>query len=1090
MKHTCLVRLVAACGLFAGISGAQAQVTGQWDFNNGNLTATVGDALTYKDGDGGATQTGSQFGTTTALGLPMIGGAVANVMGFPADSTASIGYLFNAPATGNGGGDQVNEYTLILDVLFPAASQGKVRAVLNANTALDINADLFVGANNGIGGTSFSGALLDNTWHRIAFVVGNGKIQKFIDGELVGEETGVALDGRWAIVAGAQGELFADDNFESQAGYVNSIQFRANALNVGQILALGGPSAAGIPQAIPPVPAYFSSRSPSVNATGVVPLPEITASLKRGDTTITAGTVGMLLDGVSVPATVTTVADGFDLAYTVPTILAPESVHTVSVAWTDANAGRRTNSWSFTVAAYQSVTLPAPLVLETFDAVEEGTLPAGWSVTNNTQVQIEGLDLDQPRSDSYRDWVVISSNRLSTVHGGRRLNKNTIVLNGSLVDSIVSGNLFYAESDVRSGPQVQALFSPDFNLTGKSNIFVAFFSGYEQNQDNINALEYSIDGGANWLPALYLVNNRSDNPDVILTNGVIDVGATLGTARGDQAYGLAFSNFLGAPVSIIKPEHISGRIDDDSFESKRIEIIRLPQADGKATVRFRFMQAGTASWYWSVDNFGLYSINTPVITQQPLSQTIDAGKPVTFSVAATINPPYTYQWRFNGAPILNATNATYTIAAVEPSNVGAYSVLVSNSDGTTASAAASLNVIDAPQITQQPAKTIVSSGNAAIIPAAARGRDPLTYLWLKDGTVVQAGSGAALNIPSAAAGNAGNYQLVVTNVSGSVTSVVAALEVFTGTISDGLVVHIKFDGAAETAYNDASGRNNHATPMGEPALVGGKVGAGAMQFTTFDDASSISYATLGSPEDLMMDSTNDFSVSFWVRVPTDGYNGDPALIGNKNWGSGNNQGFVIFTTGPLRWNYKEGQGSGTGGARVDYNPGGNSVDGQWHHMLVSYDRGVAARTYIDGVLTAVTPIGNNVASIDAPAGLAWNLDQDGTGAYASGITNALLDDVGIWRRVVTPQEVASIYAQGQAGLDLSTATTVTIGSVTIVPAGASVTLNWTAATGVKLQRTTNLAATPIVWEDVPGTTGVGTITLPATGTATFYRLTK
>jgi hypothetical protein len=1089
MKHTRYLNLAALCGLITGATGAQAQVAGQWDFNAGTLAATVGDALI-------ATTAASDtaFGTTTTLGLPPIGGSVASVMGFKADPLGSSGYLFFPPAAPNGGGEQINEYSLVLDILFPAASQNKVRAILNANTVISPDADLFVGANNGIGGTSFSGTLQDNTWHRIAFVLGNGGIQKYIDGALVGEETGVAVDGRWAIVSGGTADLFSDDNGEVQAGFVNSIQFRTNSLNAGQVLALGGPTAAGIPQVIPPVPAYFSARTPAVNATGIIPLPQITATLRSGDSTIVGGSVALRFDDVAVAATITPgILDGYQIAYQITNILAPSSVHKVSVVWNDSVAGPKTNSWSFTVGSYQSVTLPAPLFSQNFDGVAEGALPAGWSVTNNTDVGSAGLDLDNAKSDSYRDWVVISSNRLSTVHGERRLNKNPIVLNGALVGSIVSGNLIYAESDVRSGNQVQALFTSDYNLTGKSNIFAAFFSGYEQNQDNLGAFEYSIDGGATWLPALYLIDDQDQAADVIRTNGVIDVGATMGTARADQAFGLAYSNFVAAPVSSIKPEHISGRINDDSYESKRIEVIRLPQADGKATVRFRFMQAGTASWYWSVDNFGLYSINTPVIGTQPQTQTIDAGKPVTFTVSATINPPYTYQWQFKGADIANATNQSYTIASVEPANAGAYNVLVKNSDGTTKSAAATLIVVDAPQITAQPQSIVSSSGNPLSVPVTARGRDPLSYIWLRNGTAVQSGSSSNLSIPSPTVANSGSYQVVVTNISGSATSSVVSVEIFGGTITEGLVAHIKFDGAAPAAYNDASGRGNNATAMGAPAIVAGKIGAGAMQFTTRQDGSAISYATLGAPNDLLMDSTNDFTVSMWVKIAPGSFKGDPALFGSKSWASGNNQGLVLFTTGPLRWSYKEGQGGGTGGNRVDYNPGGNYADDAWHHFLVSYDRGVGARTYIDGQLKAVTSIGNNVASIDPVSGNAWNIGQDGTGGYTDGgsvgLTNAVVDDVGIWRRVVTPQEVASIYAQGQAGQDLSTATTVTIGSITIVPAGTSVTLNWTAATGVKLQKATSLTA-PVDWQDVAGTTGVGTTTQPASGTATFYRLTK
>ena len=78
--------LQRALVLSAGALGAwslAAQPVGQWDFNDGNLNASAGSPLTFKDA---ATQAGSQFGTTTALGLPDIGGQPAKVLKFPASA--------------------------------------------------------------------------------------------------------------------------------------------------------------------------------------------------------------------------------------------------------------------------------------------------------------------------------------------------------------------------------------------------------------------------------------------------------------------------------------------------------------------------------------------------------------------------------------------------------------------------------------------------------------------------------------------------------------------------------------------------------------------------------------------------------------------------------------------------------------------------------------------------------------------------------------------------------------------------------------------------------------------------------------------
>src|SRR5207249_3264264 len=56
--------------------------------------------------------------------------------------------------------------------------------------------------------------------------------------------------------------------------------------------------------------------------------------------------------------------------------------------------------------------------------------------------------------------------------------------------------------------------------------------------------------------------------------------------------------------------YLSPRVDDDPVESKRVELFRLPQADNRPNVRFRFAHAGTDSWYFGIDDFGLYSIGS------------------------------------------------------------------------------------------------------------------------------------------------------------------------------------------------------------------------------------------------------------------------------------------------------------------------------------------------------------------------------------------------------------------------------------------------------------------------------------------------
>jgi uncharacterized repeat protein (TIGR03803 family) len=88
----------------------------------------------------------------------------------------------------------------------------------------------------------------------------------------------------------------------------------------------------------------------------------------------------------------------------------------------------------------------------------------------------------------------------------------------------------------------------------------------------------------------------------------------------------------------------------------------------------------------------------PVITQQPLSQTVLPGAPVTFSVAVVGTHPFSYQWLQNGTNLYAGGNisgsatSSLTISNVSAANAATYSVMVSNSLGSITSAGAVLSV--------------------------------------------------------------------------------------------------------------------------------------------------------------------------------------------------------------------------------------------------------------------------------------------------------------------------------------------------------------------------------------------------------------
>ncbi len=208
-------------------ASVRAAVTGQWDFNSSNLVATVGTDLAYR----------SNTATYTTFTTATIGGSNTVVMHFPATSPDQ-GYVMTHGAAPNGGGSYVNQYTLIMDLMFPKKSSRKYRALWQTNTNNANDADLFVGTTDGIGiSGTYDGTIVADTWHRVACVfdltLTTNHLSKYIDGLLVGAQDLDGLDGRWSLDPIAM--VFTDDDNETTEGFVNSIQIRDEVLTATEI---------------------------------------------------------------------------------------------------------------------------------------------------------------------------------------------------------------------------------------------------------------------------------------------------------------------------------------------------------------------------------------------------------------------------------------------------------------------------------------------------------------------------------------------------------------------------------------------------------------------------------------------------------------------------------------------------------------------------------------------------------------------------------------------------------------------------------------------------------------------------------------
>jgi hypothetical protein len=428
------------------------------------------------------------------------------------------------------------------------------------------------------------------------------------------------------------------------------------------------------------------SVSPANNSSNLPPVVAFRASITNGTSKVVPASVTLVVDGLTVTGTTAVANDLVSVAYTNAALYAANSAHTYKLTFADnaTPANAFVSEGSFTVGDWTDVVLPAPLFFESFDATAEGELPGGWTTKSYSTVDNPEFDLGDLNSASFADWVVLDVDRFNgsfvtysnpdnpdswETDYRRVLTANPFnVLNGQVVKGpLASGRMIFSTSGYRNGAaQVTYLYSPDFNLTGKTDVHLSFHSLWEQNQDSIAATEYSVDGGATWLPALYLLHTA----DIVRDEaGAVDAVGTLTTEHGDVArytddsgneVGGTYGAFIGTPVGAELAPFIVGQPDDGMVAGKRIEKIRLPRADNQAKVRLRFAHAGTDSWYWGLDNVGLYSISAvvtpPVVT---ISRTGDSIT-VSWTGAGTLKSSASLSVP-NWQPVAGVTGSSVTL---------------------------------------------------------------------------------------------------------------------------------------------------------------------------------------------------------------------------------------------------------------------------------------------------------------------------------------------------------------------------------------------------------------------------------------------
>ncbi len=132
-----------------------------------------------------------------------------------------------------------------------------------------------------------------------------------------------------------------------------------------------------------------------------------------------------------------------------------------------------------------------------------------------------------------------------------------------------------------------------------------------------------------------------------------------------------------------------------------------------------------------------------------------------------------YQWIFNGAPLVGATNASIVFASVQGSDSGTYQAIATNYAGSVTSRVATISATNSAPIilTAPPASTNVVLGGRLILQASVDGSVPMTNQWyfIDSGFNLNPIAGATsttLRVENFQAANEGSYTLQILNAFG------------------------------------------------------------------------------------------------------------------------------------------------------------------------------------------------------------------------------------------------------------------------------------------------------------------------------------
>lgn len=250
---------------------------------------------------------------------------------------------------------------------------------------------------------------------------------------------------------------------------------------------------------------------------------------------------------------------------------------------------------------------------------------------------------------------------------------NNVEPKATLIGKCVSGGRLNAYKAFNGVPTLaQSLESPDYiALTTGGQATWHGQGSFTKDGVDAAASGNILDGQESWMEA------RVSGPGTIKFYWKISCEESSGSFRYD---------YMRFSIDGMEQDYIQGVVN---WQQQSYSL-----SSGNHVLRWSYVKDDSTSAYqdraW-VDQLSFIGV-APTITITPAEQEAPVGATVSFSATPDGTPPFTYQWKKNGASVPGATGSALNLANIQSSDQGNYSVTVNNRWGSRTSSAALLKI--------------------------------------------------------------------------------------------------------------------------------------------------------------------------------------------------------------------------------------------------------------------------------------------------------------------------------------------------------------------------------------------------------------